>query len=118
MSSVALALSVSDRVTMASSTGSPVTISCQRGLGALSPSEFTCRPRDVGDRQHPAADAARALKHRKRLFSARPMAHRPKLMRDSVAHLGDATARDDHGDAHLRSLHHHLAGEPTGGVKH
>src|SRR5690349_5885134 len=39
------------------------------------------------------------------------------LVRDLVAHLGEARARDEEGNLHLRRLDHHLRGEPAGGVE-
>src|SRR3989337_4218926 len=40
------------------------------------------------------------------------------LLRDLVAHLREARARDQERNAHLRALDHHLAGQPPGGVEH
>jgi len=38
-------------------------------------------------------------------------------LRDRVAHLREARARDEERDAHLRALDHHLGSEPSGGVE-
>jgi hypothetical protein len=40
-----------------------------------------------------------------------------ELAGDLPAHLGQARARDEEGDAHLRRLDHHLRGQPAGGVE-